>query len=440
MFSPVSAITICWTDNGLLFLQVLQTVAHGIAAASCFSMPVILYRASQRAGQSMVQGLFIMGAFTLCLGLNQVFLGTTLWVEETVSSVWDIVWALVNALVCLIAARSLHYHAADLLATRQELVSVRVLAKTDPLTGLENRQGFNDGLTKAIREGMESDRQSTLMLLDLDGFKGANDTYGHLVGDRILQRVAQILTRHARSSDCVARLGGDEFAIVWNRCEFENAKQLAESIRRDVEELWLPQSAPQKSVVVTASIGLAIIDPTASATRMYELTDRTLYTSKREGKNQVSWMPPVRLQTDGGEVHGFSAPQVQDPGPESQGATPPPPPMVSSPGTVFPPTPALSPWVPAARIDCFPDASFPDISFPDVSFPDISFPDISVSDLPTAYGIANHHDGLPPGRSSSGPVRDGRTGYGVTNRGDRQSRRVWSEGESVRSALWDEGT
>ncbi|MEM1426235.1 MAG: GGDEF domain-containing protein, partial [Cyanobacteria bacterium P01_H01_bin.130] len=458
MFSPVSAITICWTDNGLLFLQVLQTFAHGIAAASCLSMPLILYRASQRAGQSMVQGLFIMGAFTFCLGLNQVFLGTTLWVEDTVSNVWEIVWALVNALVCLIAARSLHYHAADLLATRQELVSVRVLAKTDPLTGLENRQGFNDGLAKAIREGTEGDWQSTLMLLDLDGFKSANDTYGHLVGDRILQRVAQILTRHARSSDCVARLGGDEFAIVWNQCEFENAKQLAESIRRDVEELWLPQTGPQQSVVVTASIGLAIIDPTTSATRMYELTDRTLYTSKREGKNQVSWMPPVRPQADDVPDLSFCALPAQEPEPESQGVTPPLPPMVSSPGTVFPPMPTPAPWAPAARINCFPEVNFPEVSFPDASFPDVSvpeisvpeisvpeisvseigMPEISVPDLPTVYGPASH-DGLPPGRPSPGPRRDGRPGYGVTNRGDR-SQGVWSEGESVRSALWDEGT
>ena len=304
MLPLINAITICWSFNYTSCFQILQTTAHVAAAIACLTMPFTLYQARRRGSDSMLPFLAIASAFTLCLGLNQIVDALTLWAQPFIPNNLQALWALTSAVICIVAARSLHDHAADLLATRQELVSIRALAKTDPLTGLENRQGFNEGLEHAIQNGAIAGKKSTLMLVDLDGFKSANDTYGHLVGDHILQRVAQILQRHARRSDCVARLGGDEFAIIWNQCDLENAKVLAENIRRDIEELWLPQT-PKNTGLVTASIGLATVDPTITATRMYELTDRTLYISKREGKNQVSWMPtPEALATDNSQFEG----------------------------------------------------------------------------------------------------------------------------------------
>ena len=293
MFPSICTVTICWSVKPELCLQILQTSAHIIAAIACLIMPVTLYRARRRASSCMIPFLLITGAFTLCLGLNQVITALTIWNGPTAPNGFELLWALMSASICTLAAQSLEKNADDLLATRQELISIRTLAKTDPLTGLENRQGFNEGLAQAIQNNRGVSKDSTLMLLDLDGFKGANDNYGHLVGDHILQRVAEILKRHARSSDCVARLGGDEFAIVWNQCELDTAQTLAESIRQDIEALWLPQTS-EGETVVTASIGLGIVDSDVTATRMYEMVDRALYVSKREGKNQISWMPTLK--------------------------------------------------------------------------------------------------------------------------------------------------
>ncbi len=291
MASFVGAVITCWSIDYAFCLQILQTTAHIAAAIACLSMPITLYQARQQANRHTRPVLLITSAFTLCLGLNQAIAALTTWQHQSYTpDIFEILWAFTSAFICLIASRSLEENATDLLATRQELASIRALAKTDPLTGLENRQGFNSGLESAISSGKDAKKPGVLMLLDLDGFKEANDTYGHLVGDHILQRVAQILQRHARRSDCVARLGGDEFAVVWNQCGLESAKNLAESVRKDIAKLWLSQG-PKDAAIVTASIGLCVVDPSSSVTGMYELTDRALYVSKREGKNQVSWMP-----------------------------------------------------------------------------------------------------------------------------------------------------
>ncbi|MEM9772713.1 MAG: GGDEF domain-containing protein [Cyanobacteria bacterium P01_D01_bin.73] len=290
MLSTLSATTTCWSLDFTICLQMVQTAAHSTAALACLTMPITLYRARQQANTQTIPLLLITSAFALCLGLNQILSVLTLWHEAFVPNGFEILWALTSALICTVASRSLEQNAVELLTTRQELAAIRALAKTDPLTGLENRQGFNSGLKSAIENSQGAEKPSVLMLLDLDGFKEANDTYGHLVGDHILQRVSQILQRHAHRSDCVARLGGDEFAVIWNQCSLETAKSLAESARKDIAKLWLSQ-APKDESIVTASIGLAIIDPESSTTGMYELTDRALYVSKREGKNQVSWMP-----------------------------------------------------------------------------------------------------------------------------------------------------
>ncbi|MGD1851079.1 MAG: GGDEF domain-containing protein, partial [Cyanophyceae cyanobacterium] len=290
--------------------QILETTAHLAAAIACLSMPVTLYQARQQANYNTRPLLLITSAFTLCLGLNESVSALTAWQQQPYApDTFKVLWAIMSAFICLIASRSLEENALDFLTTRQELASIRTLAKTDPLTGLENRQGFNKSLENAIENSKNAKKPGVLMLLDLDGFKAANDAYGHLVGDHILQRVSQILQRHARRSDCVARLGGDEFAVVWNQCNLESAKNLAESVRQDIAKLWLSQG-PKDAAIVTASIGLCIVDPNSSVTGMYELTDRALYVSKREGKNQVSWMPNFKAMPTSSTLE--STPQNTD--------------------------------------------------------------------------------------------------------------------------------
>ncbi len=90
----------------------------------------------------------------------------------------------------------------------------RRLSEEDPLTGLANRRRFMEQLDHAIAVSKRKQRQAALLFMDLDNFKAVNDQYGHAVGDRLLERVAQLLRRCVRASDTIARLGGDEFAIL----------------------------------------------------------------------------------------------------------------------------------------------------------------------------------------------------------------------------------
>ncbi|MDH5254727.1 MAG: diguanylate cyclase, partial [Gammaproteobacteria bacterium] len=88
------------------------------------------------------------------------------------------------------------------------------LAQYDPLTGIPNRQFFNDQLTRATARARRDGRKVTLLFLDLDAFKVVNDTLGHDAGDRLLKEVADRIRRSVRTGDIVARLGGDEFAVM----------------------------------------------------------------------------------------------------------------------------------------------------------------------------------------------------------------------------------
>ena len=124
------------------------------------------------------------------------------------------------------------------------------LSLRDPLTGLLNRAGFDSFLT---RHAEFSNRAMGLLYVDLDRFKAVNDTYGHPIGDRLLQRVSQRLKSTVRPTDAVARLGGDEFAVLL--CEIgtkENAAAVAEKV---VQAIGTPFEIDGHRVLIGASIG-----------------------------------------------------------------------------------------------------------------------------------------------------------------------------------------
>ena len=127
------------------------------------------------------------------------------------------------------------------LNAKLEAVSV-----TDSLTGLKNRRAFDSVLKDQLAYSARSKSPLSLLLLDLDKFKNYNDTYGHVAGDEALRLVAQALTSHARPYDLVARYGGEELAIILPNTRAQDARFVAERVRRAIEEIaW-----PNKTVTI----------------------------------------------------------------------------------------------------------------------------------------------------------------------------------------------
>lgn len=163
-------------------------------------------------------------------------------------------------------------------------------ATHDSLTQLLNRRAFNASLVRSLGEADRQEARSVLMLIDLDYFKPVNDEGGHLLGDDLLKRLADLFKDAVRQSDTVARLGGDEFGIILPACGMARAEALAERIRADVEALRIEQDG--RSFGVTTSIGLTELTPEDSGPReVMARADEGSYIAKSRGRNQVVVVP-----------------------------------------------------------------------------------------------------------------------------------------------------
>ena len=174
---------------------------------------------------------------------------------------------------------------------------LRQRALHDPLTKLPNRVLLEDRLGLALAKSKRSDTRTGLLFLDLDRFKGVNDTYGHLVGDRLLIAVAHRLASALRPGDTLARVAGDEFLVV---CEdisdLEHAEQIAARIHGVLEP---PFAIPPNSITIRASVGVAVADHKENAADLLLHADGALYEAKRLGGDRVaSATERARTNTD----------------------------------------------------------------------------------------------------------------------------------------------
>lgn len=169
---------------------------------------------------------------------------------------------------------------------KQAEISLQHSVNHDPLTGLPNRELFNDRLQSALRLAMRNRMPLSLLYLDLDHFKTINDTLGHHVGDRLLQEVAQRLTKCVRKSDTVARIGGDEFLVLLNNAILpEHTLLIAEKIRT---ALGQPFDLAGSQLQVTPSIGVARYPEHGSDYKYLILhADEAMYAAKRSGGDRV---------------------------------------------------------------------------------------------------------------------------------------------------------
>lgn len=159
-------------------------------------------------------------------------------------------------------------------------------AALDPLTGLVTRRVLDEAAASALT-GAGSDEGTSLILLDVDDFKGINDRYGHPGGDQALVQLADLLGRRSRPGDVVCRMGGDEMALLLPGCSQETALRRAESIIEDVRgHRFLLNGVP---VSMSVSVGLAQAPTHAVDLRtLYSAADTALYQAKRSGRDRVA--------------------------------------------------------------------------------------------------------------------------------------------------------
>lgn len=162
-------------------------------------------------------------------------------------------------------------------------------ARTDHLTGLGNRLRMQEDL-EVFRARTERYGQTyCATLLDIDYFKLYNDSQGHPAGDEVLRRVGSAIESHCRSGDTAYRYGGEEFLIILPEQDLESGAEIAERLRRTVEELQIQHEAKDPPGVVTISLGVSVMEPGAgkSQASLLREADEALYQSKRDGRNRV---------------------------------------------------------------------------------------------------------------------------------------------------------
>ncbi len=163
------------------------------------------------------------------------------------------------------------------------------MALVDSLTGLFNRRYFNAHFDKILEKSRrESYKPVGLMVVDIDKFKSINDTYGHPVGDEVLQELAKRLMNSMRPSDMVARLGGEEFVIVMPESRPEQVQMIAERVRQLIEEKTFAIEKGAQQLPVTASIGVTVTrQEPETPDDIFKRADEGLYQAKAEGRNRV---------------------------------------------------------------------------------------------------------------------------------------------------------
>ncbi|NOQ70045.1 MAG: diguanylate cyclase [Gammaproteobacteria bacterium] len=160
-------------------------------------------------------------------------------------------------------------------------------ATTDALTGLRNRGWMDDVFDREIKRSERDQLPLCLIMIDVDNFKQYNDGYGHLAGDKVLIKVADAIRKPLRPNDLVARFGGEEFVVLLPETTIENAKVIAERLRKNVSKADMGALDEKKLPGITVSLGIATRQPGYSLDMMIASADVAMYHAKRNGKNCV---------------------------------------------------------------------------------------------------------------------------------------------------------
>lgn len=163
----------------------------------------------------------------------------------------------------------------------EERQNLKKTSMTDPLTGIMNRRAILDELSQRMNHHLYDFEHLSIIMLDIDFFKNINDTYGHVVGDKVLKKVAEVISSVIRGFDSVGRYGGEEFLVVLPNTNHNNARKAAERIRQRIEETVFEEVGH-----LTVSGGF-ISYQNESIEDLVDKADQNLYEAKRSGRNRV---------------------------------------------------------------------------------------------------------------------------------------------------------
>ncbi|MCI5224845.1 MAG: sensor domain-containing diguanylate cyclase [Candidatus Electrothrix sp. AR4] len=163
---------------------------------------------------------------------------------------------------------------------------LKTMALTDPLTELDNRKRFNERIVEAINGAKRQETNMACMMIDLDKFKPINDTYGHIMGDKVLKIAAKRLKQACRKTDFVSRLGGDEFAIL--ATSIDKLNNVSVPAQRIIDLLGLPIYLHDETVQIGGSVGIAVFPIDGEEPdELIKKADTALYAAKAAGRNTV---------------------------------------------------------------------------------------------------------------------------------------------------------
>lgn len=168
-------------------------------------------------------------------------------------------------------------------ALERQIEELKLLTKTDSLTGVLNKRAGMELLDKVIRNCEDKSSKVTIVFLDIDNFKEVNDTYGHVEGDRLLQRLAKLIESTIRKTDSVFRCGGDEFVIVFSEGNLEEVRKVCNRMTNRIKAYNKTGILPYK---IGISYGIAQYNKSLYNTpkELIDMADREMYKQKRKKK------------------------------------------------------------------------------------------------------------------------------------------------------------
>jgi diguanylate cyclase len=177
---------------------------------------------------------------------------------------------------------------AEIKQLKEERLQANNLARTDELTGIPNRRGFNSFIEHVSEEAIETQSSFALIIFDLDFFKTINDTYGHLIGDSTLRYVVKLLASETKGRDYIARIGGEEFAVVLPNTDYSAALKVANNIRHEISVKKLKVKSHKQPLQVSVSGGVAMYQMNENLESFVHRADSALYHAKNHGRNRFT--------------------------------------------------------------------------------------------------------------------------------------------------------
>lgn len=246
---PISSGIFLLTTSIIIFLRPLGLVRLVLLFWFAAAAPIVIYLLSHLDQLKTPRGLDIMVTLVPAMGINLSLVMFYSYLQDAVNKLYI------------------------------ERFHLQEISEKDALTNVFNR-GTGEKMLRNLIE--QSTQQIGIILCDVDRFKQVNDNYGHLMGDRVLQTIAKCCQSNLRKKDILIRWGGEEFLIVVTGDKEEELQYLAERLRSIIAEQQIPEVG-----VVTASFGVALLQPQESPNQLFARADQALYQAKKQGRNQV---------------------------------------------------------------------------------------------------------------------------------------------------------